>query len=353
MLMLGLALLLAAVSVYLARGWLQSQAQLAGTTEDEPLAVSQVVLASVPMQFGTVIREEHLKMVNWPEESVPEGAFTSFEELLGDGTEERIALRAIETNEPILKPKVSGFGARASLSVAIDPDMRAFTISVNAIHGVAGFVLPGDRVDVLLTRKRSGDLITDILLQNMKVLATDQDSNEAREGPKVSRSVTLEVTPAQAQKLVLAQEVGTLSLALRHIGNAKAEAPQTVSIADLTVGEANEVPSVEPNTEPSKAVIVPKEGARGRALSQVRITRGLTTEEVEVTPEHEPRSSKPAARQETTRPRSDNRNLAEPQATAPTPSRAEGAPAEGEAVGAGEFYPRAAYLPTNLLGNWQ
>ena len=113
--------------------------------------------------------------------------------------------RPIETNEPVLKSKVSGFGGRAILSSMIAPDMRAMTIRINDVSGVAGFVLPGDHVDIILIRDFGGSPVTDILLQNIKVLGIDQDANQNRQQPGVVRAVTFEVTPTQSQKLVLAQ----------------------------------------------------------------------------------------------------------------------------------------------------
>jgi pilus assembly protein CpaB len=116
--------------------------------------------------------------------------------------------------------------------------MRAVTIRVNDVNGVAGFVLPGDRVDVLLTREenqasRTKNPITDILLQNVKVLGIDQKANDNEEQPKVVRAVTLEVEPFDAQKLALAVTVGSLALALRHEANADADYTRTVRVSDL------------------------------------------------------------------------------------------------------------------------
>ena len=219
--MLGLALLLAGASVFLARNWVQSQVQpVAAVADKQKLETTQVVVASTQLHYGNRVRREHLRVVDWPTSAVPEGSFKSVDAILGDEVdpktgkkkpiEPRTALRTIEINEPIMKSKITGFGGRASLSMMIAPGMRATTIRVNDITGVAGFVLPGDRVDILLTRnpdgggRRGGNLQTDVFLQNMKVLAIAQDANEDRSKPGVVKAVTFEVTPVQAQKLVLA-----------------------------------------------------------------------------------------------------------------------------------------------------
>ena len=180
------------------------------------IALTKVVVASTTLYFGNTIRSEHVRLVDWPADVLPPGSFQSVDELLGDA-EERVVLRGMEVNEPVLKNKVSGFGGRASLSSVIAPEMRAVTIRVNDVNGVAGFVLPGDHVDILLTRDRTGgksrnggsaNLITDVMLQNVKVLGIDQQASEQVDKPSVVKAVTMEATQFQAQKLVLAQQVG-------------------------------------------------------------------------------------------------------------------------------------------------
>ena len=122
---------------------------------------------------------------------------------------------------------------------AVASDMRAATIRVNDTNGVAGFVLPGDHVDIILTRDVEGDgtLLTDTVLRNVKILAIDQDANEDRAQPAMVNAVTVEVTPVQAQELVLAQGLGRLTLVLLNITNAVGEKPKTVTLPDLNVGE--------------------------------------------------------------------------------------------------------------------
>ena len=183
--MFGLALLLAVAAVFLAQNWLQKQTKPEVAVNPN---VARIVVARTALDFGAIIRKEHLRIIVWPSKSLPKGAFASIGDVVGD-KDHRVALRRIEINEPVLKSKVSGFGGRASLSAIISQKMRAATIRVNDVNGVGGFVLPGDRVDVLLTRdptsgKRGGkNLMTDILLQNVKVLALDQNSNESKEKP--------------------------------------------------------------------------------------------------------------------------------------------------------------------------
>ncbi len=301
--MLGLAVILAGAAVLLAQNWLQSQQpQIVEVPAEPQVQMATVVVAATPLYFGNTIGREHLREVQWPADAVPPGSFTGIDEILGEDGERRVALRAIEINEPVLKSKVSGFGGRASLSTILSPEMRAATIRVNDVNGVAGFVLPGDRVDVLLTRDAGGSgggegssmsLLTDILLQNIKVLGIDQDANEDRDKPGVVKAVTLEVTPVQAQKLVLAQRLGQLSLALRNVTNVEAEKPKTVTLKDLRVGEVNQEVGTE-KAKAKKTVVSTKTVKKKNEGLSVRIVRGLTSTKYEVEPERKPLFSAPS-----------------------------------------------------------
>jgi pilus assembly protein CpaB len=114
--------------------------------------------------------------------------------------------------------------------------MRAVTIRVNDVDGVAGFVLPGDRVDVALTRQADKVNTNDVVLQNVKVLAIDQIADERTDKPAIARAVTLEVNATDAQKVALASTVGNLSLMLRRAGEARAAATRRVTLGDLSNG---------------------------------------------------------------------------------------------------------------------
>ncbi len=273
---LALAILLGGASVFLARTWLEGNVRQADAVEPS-IKTTTVVVARVPLHFGSHLSEENLRVVEWPADSRPEGTFTTLSEVVTD-TERRVALRSIEANEPILASKVSGFGGRASLSAVISSDMRAMTIRVNDVHGVAGFVLPGDRVDILVTREpERNHPITDVLLQSVQVLGIDQDANEKRDKPQVARAVTLEVTPEQAQKLTLASTVGTLSLSLRNMLNTDAVAQQSVRLKDLNLGEVN-------TEEGAKAAPVAARAYRDPGVA-VRVVRGLAASNQQVMPE--------------------------------------------------------------------
>lgn len=275
-LILALACLMGVVAVYLARGWLESRSRLASS--EKTVALTTVVVAKRTLSFGDPVKEEYLQVVEWPASAAPTDAFKTIAEVIG-GDKPRVALRTIEPSEPLLKSKISGFGGKATLASIIEPEMRAVTIRVNDVVGVAGFVLPGDRVDVMLTRKQQPNQkderhYTDILLQNVRVLAVDQEANETRNKPVVAKAVTVEVTPYQAQQLTLAGQVGHLSLALRKETTSAAGHFRTVGLGDLhpnSRGEATNT-SAPPVIPPSRTI-----------TTQINVIRGAPNK-VEVVP---------------------------------------------------------------------
>ena len=278
---LGIAALLGLVSVWLARSWLQAQVSEQGAPTEQ---MRQVVVAATGLDFGSRLGREHLRAVTWPVASIPPGSFTSIDDLVGSG-QERIVLRAIEENEPILASKVTAPGGRAALSTVLPTDKRAITIRVNDVLGVAGFVLPGDRVDVLLTRAHSdnnpaSESVTNLLLQNLRVLGIDQEASERKEKPTVAKAVTLEVSPDEAQMLTLGSQVGSLSLALRNSSDQAAVQARPVTLADLEHG-ANKVEGA-----PAKRSGKPR--SVNAAASSIRVIRGIDAEITPVQAERDP-----------------------------------------------------------------
>jgi pilus assembly protein CpaB len=283
LIVLALALFLALAAVFLARNWMLNQDTRTATVRAEAQTV-KLVAAGAALKFGDRLANENLLLIEWPAGSVPEGTFKSIDELLGP--QPRVALQAIQPNELILVSKVTGPGQRASLSAVITSGMRAMTIRVNDVLGVAGFVLPGDRVDIMLTREIiKQQPITDVLLQNVKVLGIDQRSDEQDNQPDVVKAVTIEVTAEQGQKLTLAATVGTLSLALRDVSNVELAKVRPVTLKDLGITEAigTVEPKPEKKTEKPVVKIVPK--SKGDGLPSIGITRGTTRQEYKVTPE--------------------------------------------------------------------
>jgi len=228
---LGIALILGLVAVYVANVYLVSSQK-----NVEQTGTSKIAVAAVPMAFGVDVTPDKIRFVDYPNSSIPPGSFRDLAQLLPEG-KRRVALLAISVNEPILASKLSAAGSGASIAALLPDGMRAATVRINDVSGVAGFIQPNDTVDVLITRTLPGgdqrSQATDILLQNIRVIAMDQNARNANGTPAIARSATLEVTPLDAQKLALAQEVGNLSLVLRKPGEANNPVVETVSLGDL------------------------------------------------------------------------------------------------------------------------
>jgi len=230
--MIGFAVLFGLLAVFVSQSWLNSQADMRMRNlqaNQKPVASQTIVVASRPLRFGAELNSASLREIAWPQDAVPAGAFAKVSDLVSSGR--RVVLTAIESNEPILSSKITGPGQRATLSAVIADGMRAVTIRVNDVDGVAGFVLPGDRVDVALTRQADKVNTNDVVLQNIKVLAVDQTADERTDKPSIARAVTLEVNATDAQKLALATTVGSLSLMLRRAGEAKSADTRRVTLA--------------------------------------------------------------------------------------------------------------------------
>ena len=269
--MIGFAVVFGLLAVFIAQAWLNNQAnkQARHFESNQPaVAMKTIVVAKQPLRFGTELNESMLKEVPWPETSMPAGAFGKISDVLHGGR--RVVLTAIEPNEPVLSLKITGPGQRATLSALVKPGMKAVTIRVNDVEGVGGFVLPGDRVDVVLTRQiDKGSASTEVVLQNARVLAVDQVADERAAKTTVAKSVTLEVSTVEAQKVWLASSVGNLSLLLRKAGETAETRTRKITLNDLG---SNEPVSTDKTATATVVVTraaakqeysVPVEGSRG------------------------------------------------------------------------------------------
>jgi pilus assembly protein CpaB len=233
--MIVLAGVFGLLAVFVAQAWLSRQDEQmrlrSALNQPQPTATRMVVVASSALRFGNPLSSSNLRETPWPEGALPEGSFSSIKDMLAAG--KRIVLAPIEPNEPVLATKLTGPGQRATLSAVLHEGMKAVTVRVSDIEGVAGFVLPGDHVDILLTRRVDKGGNTDVVLQDTRVLAIDQLADERTDKPAVVKAVTVEVDTLAAQKLTLASQVGTLSLALRKAGEAASGDQRRVSAEDL------------------------------------------------------------------------------------------------------------------------
>ena len=240
--MIGFAVLFGLLAVFLAQIWLNNQADerlksIDAQRKAAPPARS-IVVASKPLRFGDELTSAALREMPWPDNALPAGAFGKIADLTSG---KRVVLMPIDTNEAVLASKITGPGQRATLSAMLSDGMKAVTIRVNDVEGVAGFVLPGDRVDILLTRAgEKNNAVNDVVIQDVRVLAVDQLADQKADKPSVVKAVTIEVDPTEGQKVALAATVGTLSLLLRKAGDAAAGDTRRVTIRDLMTAPAQE-----------------------------------------------------------------------------------------------------------------
>ena len=173
---------------------------------------SPVVVASSDLTFGTTLKEEHLKVVDFPKAAVPAGSYTSVDSVLSQTTKVFVV-----AGEPVLASKLSAIGG--GLSVRVPADMRAMSLKVNEVTGVSGFVLPGDRVDILVTIDNAAgsmNAVTNTILQDLEVLAAGVKTETKNNQNVTVQTVTVLVNPDGAEKLALAVDQGSVHLSLRN-----------------------------------------------------------------------------------------------------------------------------------------
>jgi len=251
---LGASAAFGLMAVFLARGWINDAVEnefrhVKAPAAQQPTLVNvntvPVLIADIDLAFGDILSREAVRIVNYPEDAVPVGAFSDFEAVF-DGAGERVVLSALGYNEPILEQKITGPNGKASLSARIRPGYRAVAVRVDDVSGVAGFVVPGDIVDVIYTREpetaannrmaqqeSASAFISDVILQNITVLGVDQNQSEMTAAANVARTVTLEVTNEDGQALSLAMEYGNLSLTLRGMGEIQPSIARQLKLSDL------------------------------------------------------------------------------------------------------------------------
>ncbi|HEY9012224.1 MAG TPA: Flp pilus assembly protein CpaB [Devosia sp.] len=275
--MLALAVVFGVAAVFVSNIWLGDRSSNAAAVKSNLQAEDMIVVAAVPLNFGDRLTPENTREIPWTASALPAGSFKTRTALLDAKLGERQVLTPIGANEPIIDWKITGPGQRATLSATLAEGMKALSIRVNDVLGVAGFVLPGDRVDILLSRTQGDNAYVDVLLQDVKVLAIDQTANEQKADATVVKTVTLEVATLDAQKLTLAGTVGTLSLALREVAGSISEATQRVTLNDLNNSRPAPVEAQGGPLEP----VVDTEFLRP-SFASVGVVRGMVEEVYEV-----------------------------------------------------------------------
>lgn len=303
--MIGIAAVFGAISIFAADLWVKSEAnaridpiEVSVPVPDEPkIEFRTIVVAAAPLRFGMELDRAQLSEIPWPQDNLPEGAFGSVDELLADGS--RVVLSPMETSEPVLLAKLSGANGRATLSNLLAPGMRAVAIKTDEIAGVGGFIMPGDRIDIVLTRDAgaiqevsdnaagaSGSTITtEVVVENAKVLTVGQGADERQTSPQVVNSVTVEVSVDGATKIALARNVGALSLSLRSSNDVGAAGDGVTTISSF--GGSVAADAADSAGSIFDAMTAEPEGPK---FKTVIVTRGLKPESYQVVTPEKPKA---------------------------------------------------------------
>ncbi|MGK0168622.1 MAG: pilus assembly protein CpaB [Gammaproteobacteria bacterium] len=267
---LVVALALGVGAAWLANNWLSERLAL-GSATGTNVAYDSVVAAALEIKFGQVIEEAHLRMVNLPEGGAPEGTFTQFADVLG-----KIATQNVLPGELLIAARLAGHGGGSALASVVPEGKRAVTVRVNDVIGVAGFLLPGNHVDVIASRRVGRRTESNTMLENIKVLAVDQKASSDKNEPVIVRAVTLELTPLESERLVEATGEGFVQMALRN------------PLDDKKMARAEPAPSPsEPKGVINEVVkevvkVVDKPVYRRRVSSPVTIIRGTAVDKTKI-----------------------------------------------------------------------
>jgi pilus assembly protein CpaB len=238
----------------------------------EQPATGTVVVAATPLALGTFLTEAHVKAVPWHAGTLPEGYFASVKDVVGRGLVVDMA-----ANEPILGSKLAPEGAGGGLPVVIPEGKRAVSVKVDEVVGVAGFVLPGTRVDVLVTldpetegEGRPKPATTRVILQNVQVIASGQKIEKDEEGkPQTVTVITLLVTPDESEKLTLAATEGKIQMALRNAMDNDSVRTEGIQTGELVSGPIKPAPAAAPAPAPRRP-----SAAAPRPSTQVEVILG-------------------------------------------------------------------------------
>jgi pilus assembly protein CpaB len=205
--LLALSITLGVGAAWVANRWVQTRLSPDVAEAD----TESVVIAALKVPYGTAIEPRHMKVVKMPAGTVPESAFRVSDDVKG-----MVAKQEVLAGEILVRDRFAEHLGGSTLAALIDPEYRAITLRVNDVVGVGGFLLPGNRVDVLSSRMVNKRAQTETILKDIKVLAVDQRADMGDNEPVVVRAVTLEVSPKQSEILVGAREEGSIQLALRN-----------------------------------------------------------------------------------------------------------------------------------------
>jgi len=231
-----LSLFMAAGAAWVANRWVDGQLVSAANAEPN---TQLVVAAAISIPFATKVEGRHLRMIEVPAGVMPEGAYATIEDVEG-----KVSTTSISRGEILVSERFVEHTRGSTLAALVKENMRAITVRVNDVVGVAGFLLPGNSVDILASRRVKQRAVTETILRDIKVLAVDQTASPDKNEPVIVRAVTLEMTPKQAEKLVNARTEGSIQLTLRNPNDEYMEpAPVVAKPAPRSVKRAAPRPS--------------------------------------------------------------------------------------------------------------
>ena len=254
LILIVLSLIMGSAAAYTANRWVTSQ-----VLNEEADKGTHVVAAAMAIPYGTKVEGRHLRYVEIPSDAAPTGFFTKIEDVEG-----MVSTTPITRGEILIAERFAAHESGSTLAALVGENMRALTVRVNDVIGVAGFLLPGNRVDVLSSRRDgSRRAVTETILHNIKVLAVDQTATTEQNEPVIVRAVTLEMTPAQAEVLVKARTEGEIQLTLRNPLEVVAEAEP----------EPEPEPEVKPAPKPAVSAPQPRPVNRSTTVTIIRGTK--------------------------------------------------------------------------------
>ncbi|MCM0082880.1 Flp pilus assembly protein CpaB [Geomonas sp. Red32] len=268
------AVVFAGAAAWLTYNYLQQEVSSVKAVQPQ-----KIVVAKSDIPIGTPLKQAQLKVTSWPKDSIPPGSAQTPEPLVG-----RVAIRPIAGGDAVteqkLKPKAGAQGS-GFMTYVVPPGHRAVTVAVNEVAGVAGFLTPNDRVDIVVTAPlpdNDKESVSKIILENVPILATGQITDQREGKPVVVPTVTMDLIPADAEKLVLSASKGSLQLLLRNIADSGTVDSKGATIAKVLGGAERALVASPPATaskpgaKPGKQVRVVKSTSPGYTLEVVKGT---------------------------------------------------------------------------------
>ncbi|MFC3068846.1 Flp pilus assembly protein CpaB [Phenylobacterium soli] len=247
----------------------KASAEAAAKAQPQAQPTVQVLVAAEPLAAGSILKAGQVRWQAWPANAPTNGYLTQANARLEQMT--GAVVRAnLEPGEPLTAARVVQPGQRGVMAAVLQPGYRAVTVNITAATGVAGFVVPGDRVDLILSRDLGArQFVSETVLQDVRVLAMDQRDADAKKGALVAQTATLEVSPKGAEIIAVTGQLGTLSLALRSLAEPGTPVPLVRTVTHTSAADATGGASPRPGPSAAAAAARPRVARSSSAIVQV------------------------------------------------------------------------------------